>query len=52
MEWISAYLFKKKTLLVYLFNIHHVVLMFAACHFGDILAYCVETWSEIYAQKV
>lgn len=51
-EWISAYLFKKKTLLVYFTYIMWSWCLQLECHFGDILAYCVETWSEIYAQKV
>lgn len=52
MEWISAYLYKKKIQLVYLAYIMLSRCLQLDCHFEDVLAYCVESWSKFYAQKV
>lgn len=43
MEWISAYLFKKKIQLVFWAYIMWSRCLQLDCHFGDILAYCIES---------
>lgn len=43
MEWISAYLFKRKIQLVILAYIMWSRCLLLDCHFGDILAYCTES---------
>lgn len=43
MEWICAYLFKKKIQLVYLAYIMWPRCLQLDCHFGTILGHCVES---------